>query len=335
MPSFVLITLMFLNGFLNNVYGDLNSLGTTPKPETGFFNLFSKLPSFNIFSGVPCIGASLKPGVCEEPEACHASGGFGDSNGLCLGGKVCCAKTTKCGETAFLNNSIFTSPDYPQPTRESGQCTYTVKLLPFVESLRIDFVDVDLHYPDYKTGECNVDSFWVEGADSDFRLGKLCGRLTGQHIYVPVTKTKLGQTVTLHFVLSPKDAHRKWLVRVDQLKLKKDEIPPDHCLQYHTGETGVISSFNTNLDNNTGYGNIHGLKYVICIRKEEGFCGIRFDPLFWNMGPGAGQVYKAYPLPAIREERSLKDSNKYMCEYKKSIISFNLIAFFLFFRPTS
>lgn len=267
----------------------------TEAPASGLFGLsLPSLPSFKLFSGTPCLSKSLQPGTCEAPTDCATNSGFDSGKSLCLEDKVCCVQSKKCGETALLNNTLLSNFNYPSHTREEGQCIYTVKILPLVEALRIEFVDVVLHQPDYKTGECSTDAFWVEGGAKEFTLGKLCGHLTGSHIYVPIDKKTLVKPVTLHVALSKDHFDRHWLIKVDQLK--KTEIPPDHCLQYHTGETGVITSFNFNHDNKTEYGNIDGLKYAICVRQEDGFCKLEFESPFFRVASDyQSQMQANYP----------------------------------------
>ena len=286
------------------------SLTKDEKPKAGFFGFsFPKLP-FNLFGEVPCVSSSLQKGTCVEASQCQLKGGFEDGKDLCLGKNVCCVLGKKCGEVGLLNNTIFSSPDYPETTQKTGQCVYKVKLLPFVQSLRISFIKMSLNQPDYYTGECNVDAFWVEGADKNFQLGKLCGVLSGTHIYVPVKKSLFLKEVTLHVALSDATSHRRWLLKVDQLHDKNSEIPPDYCLQYYTGENGTISSFNANLQSKIGLGNIKGLKYVTCIRQEEGYCKIQFEPFFFEMGYNDNQINKSYSLTTLtKNKRSAQNHN--------------------------
>ncbi|OTF73225.1 hypothetical protein BLA29_007990, partial [Euroglyphus maynei] len=65
-----------------------------------------------------------------------------------------------------------------------------------------------------------------------------------------------------------------------------DYPPPSHCLQYYEGTQGTIKSFNYDSDEltnrndisnvlNEGYPN--NVDYMICIRKETGFCSISYE----------------------------------------------------------
>ena len=49
--------------------------------------------------------------------------------------------------------------------------------------------------------------------------------------------------------------------------------PPDGCLQWYTGTDGQITSFN--FEGNTGH--LATQNYNICIRKEKGFCCVKYS----------------------------------------------------------
>lgn len=72
---------------------------------------------------------------------------------------------------------------------------------------------------------------------------------------------------------------------------------PANCLQYFTGASGSIKSFNYGTTAPaTGVGYFNNLRYSICIRKEMGFCDITFtntDPTVFGvdaMGPAVGEA---------------------------------------------
>ena len=52
---------------------------------------------------------------------------------------------------------------------------------------------------------------------------------------------------------------------------------PPHCLQYHRGTRGSIKSFNYDEPGLLGQGYPNNMDYVICIRKEPGFCSITYQ----------------------------------------------------------
>merc|ERR1711874_184402 len=48
--------------------------------------------------------------------------------------------------------------------------------------------------------------------------------------------------------------------------------PPGGCLQYHTGDTGTVSSFNW--QDSTAYEHLWDHSYNVCVRQEKGKCKI-------------------------------------------------------------
>lgn len=85
----------------------------------------------------------------------------------------------------------------------------------------------------------------------------------------------LGQTnpVTLTFVTSGNSFARSWKVRVSQIRCNTIYRAEEGCLQYFTGISGQIKSFN--YDPVTGL-QLSNQDYSICIRMERNFCGIQY-----------------------------------------------------------
>lgn len=87
--------------------------------------------------------------------------------------------------------------------------------------------------------------------------------------------TGVGQTnpVTLTFVTSGNSFPRSWKVRVSQIRCSTIYRAEEGCLQYFTGVSGQIKSFN--YDPTTGL-QLSNQDYSICIRMERNFCGIQY-----------------------------------------------------------
>src|SRR5689334_5558238 len=83
-------------------------------------------------------------------------------------------------------------------------------------------------------------------------------------------------------------------------------VAPAGCLQYHSGSTGSIASFNYDLSKNVGNGNIDGLAYSSCFRGDANFCGIEFEPVTSEANrtrrhapyQAPTQYYSSYAKPA-------------------------------------
>lgn len=87
--------------------------------------------------------------------------------------------------------------------------------------------------------------------------------------------TGVGQTnpVTLTFVTSGGSFSRSWKVRISQIRCSTIYRAEEGCLQYFTGVSGQIKSFN--YDPMTGL-QLSNQDYSICIRMERNFCGIQY-----------------------------------------------------------
>ena len=53
---------------------------------------------------------------------------------------------------------------------------------------------------------------------------------------------------------------------------------PPGCLQYFTGASGVISSFNFPRDLTRAATHLSNQFYTVCLRREEGMCSVCYTP---------------------------------------------------------
>ena len=70
---------------------------------------------------------------------------------------------------------------------------------------------------------------------------------------------------------------RSWRIKVTQYDCGLNELAgPPGCLQYHTGNTGTVQSFNFPTGNTVGASATHlsNQNYEICIRRNNGYCAI-------------------------------------------------------------
>jgi len=75
---------------------------------------------------------------------------------------------------------------------------------------------------------------------------------------------------------------------------------PTGCMSYRFGElSGRITSFNFDVASNTPLGNIAGLRYSVCFRKEVGYCGLRFQAAagLSRIGRDANYYQASNPAP--------------------------------------
>jgi len=70
-------------------------------------------------------------------------------------------------------------------------------------------------------------------------------------------------------------------MKVSQIPCNAFYRASDSCLQYHTGMSGRIKSFNYGDPTVTGPESgmqLSAQEYSVCVRAEEGFCGIVYVP---------------------------------------------------------
>jgi len=240
--------------------------------------------SFSLFSVVQfpndeCVAQSANAlrGICRSADECGSTNGISDGN--CASGfGVCCRHTFEgaAGSTTVINQNgtYVQNPNFPTALTTAGAFTYSV--MPSnadgICHLRLDFVDVQLTQPDLTNGCNNQDALAIV-AGGGINPPNLCGTLDGQHIYVATGKQNTAATITLTKVGT---ANSHWQIRIREIECGSLSSPPDDgCLQYHTGTSGFIKSFNSDvaapriitLPAATGL-----VQYNICIRQEAGHC---------------------------------------------------------------
>ncbi|XP_061705519.1 uncharacterized protein LOC133516539 [Cydia pomonella] len=193
----------------------------------------------------------------------------------------CCVVSRGCGSTTNVNNTYFTSPGYPAAYAGGAACSIIVnRCSSNICQLRIDFLDMVLAQPD-GDGVCTTDSITVTGGNTI--VPTLCGDNTGQTIFVDFNgDTAITVTIT---ATSSTTFSRRWNVKLTQIACDCPGLAPNGCLQYYTGVTGTISSFNYGTAANTalsaslvtGTRQIANLNYGICIRMEAGYCAIQYS----------------------------------------------------------
>lgn len=99
---------------------------------------------------------------------------------------------------------------------------------------------------------------------------QVCGRLAGQHIYVETGRS--GTPTTFTFDTSNDDS--RWRIKVTYYECSNLRRSPEGCLQYFTGVSGEFQSFSFN-DGDTSI--LLNTDYVICFRRERGFCQIDYS----------------------------------------------------------
>jgi len=145
------------------------------------------------------------------------------------------------------------------------------KATPTVEQIRIDFVEFDIAPP--IVGACTNESMTIMGADAvtnKILPDKLCGVLTGQHIYLSV-KDLGTDFLTIEITLA-NNGTQEWEMLITQIEGDATaDLAPRGCLQYFKEDAATFSSFN--YDNGNGM-LINDNQYSICIMDNDAYCDV-------------------------------------------------------------
>lgn len=245
-----------------------------------FLNPFS-LFSLVQFPNTECSSSSSTQGTCYTNSECTQRGGTSD--GSCASGfGVCCTFANDCNTETSQNGTYFNSP-----TTISLVCSLMINPMnDNICQVRLDFEKLQLNDPDV-TGACKSDYLQVTGGVSGANIPTMCGTLDGQHVIysaIPNFPARLSVVVDTQNT----DINREWKIKVTQYECDSPALAPEGCLQYYTGISGNVSSFNWKLTDNvndaTGAASTHlaNLDYNICLRRESGYCAIE-----WGVPPPA------------------------------------------------
>jgi len=202
-------------------------------------------------------------GTCLTSSECIAKSGSTDGN-CAAGFGVCCVFTlSTCGAKITENCTYITNPSYPTTYTTTGTCSHTITPLNSeICEIRLDFDNFDI--TETTAGVC-TDSFAVTGNSGQNPLD-LCGTLTGFHLYFENARST--STSTLQFTIVTGGT---WKIKVGQIECSNPTRPYPDCDQFFTGVSGTVTSYNwPNVQ-------LRAKDYNICIRREEGYCGIQYS----------------------------------------------------------
>ncbi|XP_026461329.1 uncharacterized protein LOC113363056 [Ctenocephalides felis] len=215
-------------------------------------------------------GGGTETGTC-LPAAPDCALRGGTAAGPCAAGYgICCVFMATCGASVLQNGTYFVNPNHPNPTDSTGSCQITVpKLGPDVCQIRLDFETFSIAGPDPASHVCTADRFLVSGGTP---APVICGNSNGDHMYID---TGVGPTnpVTLTVVTSGPSTPRTWKIKVTHIPCSTIYRADPGCLQYYTGVSGKIKSFNYDPTNGRQLSN---QDYSLCVRSERNFCSIQY-----------------------------------------------------------
>jgi len=241
---------------------------------------------FNVvkFKNSACQAASDAElqGVCFTSEECSDNAGSADGNCAASFGVCCVLKVTTCAGTVTQNCSFIENAEYPAGKATAEDCAYTItRCSSEICQIRIDMVNFKLSQPAEATGLCTDKLVIVAGAGTGTRITPptICGTNTGEHMYIDSGTAATAATLTFTTATANTGT---WRVKVSQIACSSENKAPAGCLQYYTGVTGTIKSFNwvdgSGACASTGGCMIQTQDYVACARKENGMCSIQYSP---------------------------------------------------------
>merc|ERR1711997_400253 len=225
----ILILVLFINV----------SLSRDSTREQKQFSLFSVVQ----FPNEDCTStsSSTTTGTCYTSSECASRSGA--ASGTCAAGfGVCCViSTSTCGASVSTNNTYIRNPGYPSsytPTW-AGTCTTTIrKVSDNICQLRLDFQTMS-GYTATTDGLC-TDKFEATGQTGS-NPPTICGTNTGYHMYVEFG-TGSGDSIELKTTYG--DTSKTWNILARQIACTPSWKAPTDCVQYFTGISDSIQSYN-------------------------------------------------------------------------------------------
>ncbi|XP_076277333.1 uncharacterized protein LOC143207568 [Lasioglossum baleicum] len=253
----------------NNNVLDVQDLNIRPR----FFPLFSVVR----FANSQCLASNNLNGTCFTRRECREYGGT--ASGSCANGLgICCVFQKSCGSTTNLNNTYFTNPKYPMTYDGTGRCTITVQRCNSnICQLRLDFLEFCLAFPNID-GICDFDLSLVSGSSTS--VPRICGENANQHVYMDFNgATPIMLSIDTN---SEYSTDRRWNIRIQQIPCDSPSRAPNGCLQYYTGTSDVVQSFNYGRSPNprapgVATRQIGNTNYGVCVRMAQGYCAIEWS----------------------------------------------------------
>jgi len=273
-----LMVWMYMVLYSHHAIGDNSSHNSTHRGEKAL-SVFSVVK----FPNTACTSSTAgRNGTCYTSSECTANSGT--ASGTCASSfGVCCIFEKSCGSGAISQNTTY----FTSSSRVLGtSCALTIcKCSTDVCQLRLDFETFALNNPvtvstvtigpataaagtGNSLGACNVDQFsvTVPGGKSP---PVICGTNTGSHMYVPaadqcnILAANIGSSSTA--------TTASFTIKITQVPCSSKTKAPNGCLQYYTGTTGTITTFNYNSAAGVLLTN---QDYSACIRSERTYCAI-------------------------------------------------------------
>merc|ERR1719486_71011 len=226
-------------------------------------------------------------GTCYTAEECASRDGV--ASGSCAEGYgVCCIITVSCGGSTSENCTYLSQAASTTPNTDSDdlnqQCSYSIcPRTSTVNRIRLDLMMFMISPPFVPTtldgtaggtqdasnalGQCTGDTFQAGNSPV------ICGANDGQHMIVDSDGSSC---VTALFTFGGGTVNRRYTIHVIQYESTNEMGGPPGCLQFFTGATGLVQTFNWQ----TAATSVHlaSQSYDVCVRKMIGMCVICWAP---------------------------------------------------------
>jgi len=255
----------------------------TQQKEGKAFSLFSVVT----FPNKECTTQTNEmKGICVTAEECQNTGNtVALASGNCASGfGVCCLRTIETSGTVTEDLTHIQSVGFPTPVAalnavpavDAPALAWNIMTDPSCCAVKFDILSAQLNDP--ANGVC-ADTLTVTTSTKNpangFVPGNLCGVLTGQHMFVDVSSTGGATAATLTIDTAAAVGDRSWQILVRRIECSSEDLPPAGCLQYFTGLSGQITSFNGARTGNAQM-MLQNQNYRICIKKAPGMCGVTY-----------------------------------------------------------
>jgi len=281
-------------------------LGTTvyalPQQQAKAIGIFNVVR----FPNDVCNTETAMNGTCYTAEECSDRDGV--ATGSCADGfGVCCVISLACGATTSENCT------YLSGTGTAGTaCTYTIcPASSTVSRIKFDLTMFNIAAPynpdttgsaaatlvtivtsDGAIGQCNMDTFQATGSGGSSPV--ICGSNDGQHMIVD---TDGATCVTAAFSFGSDTTTRNYRIHAIQYDRLNEMGGPAGCLQFFTGATGTVNTFNWATATTSTH--LANQDYDVCVRRMADFCSICWSPITTGANTVAA-VPPAAAVPAVR-----------------------------------
>jgi len=225
-------------------------------------------------------------GTCYTAEECASRDGV--ASGSCAEGYgVCCIITVSCGGSTSENCTYLSQAASTTPNTDSDdlnqQCSYSIcPRTSTVNRIRLDLMMFMIAPPYAATldgnagGAENANRALGQCTGDTFQAGNspvICGANDGQHMIVDSDGSSC---VTALFTFGGGTVNRRYTIHVIQYESTNEMGGPPGCLQFFTGATGMVQTFNWQ----TATTSVHlaSQSYDVCVRKMIGMCVICWAP---------------------------------------------------------